>query len=101
MQRAAALALTYRDDQVNMTAALMARGLNPSIRLVIRMFNRERGRHLERLLDRAAAEFTGGGDDDPRPDMRRGVRGQGGPRAGTAPRRAPTPQGPTASRRTG
>ncbi|WP_329292795.1 NAD-binding protein [Streptomyces sp. NBC_01455] len=69
VQRAAALALTYRDDQVNMTAALMARGLNPSIRLVIRMFNRERGRHLERLLDRAAAEFTGGGDDDPRPDM--------------------------------
>ena len=69
VQRAAALALTYGDDQVNMTAALLARGLNPSIRLVIRMFNRERGRHLERLLDRAAAEVTGGGDDDPRPDM--------------------------------
>jgi hypothetical protein len=69
VQRAAALALTYGDDQVNMTAALLARGLNPSIRLVIRMFNRERGRHLERLLDRAAAEATGGGDDDPRPDM--------------------------------
>ncbi|WP_406362592.1 NAD-binding protein [Streptomyces sp. NBC_00715] len=68
VQRAAALALTYGDDQVNMTAALLARGLNPSIRLVIRMFNRERGQHLERLLDRAA-EVTGGGDDDPRPDM--------------------------------
>ncbi|MFD0514410.1 NAD-binding protein [Streptomyces aureus] len=68
VQRAAALALTYADDQVNMTAALLARGLNPSIRLVIRMFNRERGRHLERLLDRAAAEGTGG-IDDPRPDM--------------------------------
>ncbi|WP_432166671.1 NAD-binding protein [Streptomyces sp. bgisy031] len=69
VQRAAALALTYADDQVNMTAALLARGLNPSIRLVIRMFNRERGRHLERLLDRAAAEGTGGNDDEPRPDM--------------------------------
>jgi hypothetical protein len=69
VQRAAALALTYGDDQVNMTAALLARGLNPSIRVVIRMFNRERGRHLERLLDRAAAEVTGGGGDDPRPDM--------------------------------
>ena len=69
VQRAAALALTYGDDQVNMTAALLARGLNPSVRLVIRMFNRERGRHLERLLDRAAGEVTGGGDDDPRPDM--------------------------------
>ncbi|WP_432016649.1 hypothetical protein [Streptomyces hydrogenans] len=37
-----------------MTAALLARGLNPSIRLVIRMYHRERGCHLERLLDRAA-----------------------------------------------
>ncbi|MFI2640772.1 NAD-binding protein [Streptomyces sp. NPDC018610] len=42
---AAALALTYRDDQVNMTAALPARTLNPSVRLVVRMFHRERGRH--------------------------------------------------------
>ncbi|MFF8991002.1 NAD-binding protein [Streptomyces sp. NPDC014983] len=54
VERAAALALTYRDDQVNMTAALLARTLNPSVRLVVRMFHRERGRHLERLLDRAA-----------------------------------------------
>ncbi|MFD7751646.1 NAD-binding protein [Streptomyces sp. NPDC059757] len=69
VQRAAALALTYADDQVNVTAALLARGLNPSIRLVIRMFNRERGRHLERLLDRAAAEARVGSDDDTRPDM--------------------------------
>ncbi len=37
-----------------MTAAPLARTLNPSIRLVVRMFHRERGRHLERLLDRAA-----------------------------------------------
>ncbi|MGW1363833.1 NAD-binding protein [Streptomyces chartreusis] len=54
VERAAALALTYADDQTNMTAALLARGLNPSVRLVVRMFNRERGRHLELLLDRAA-----------------------------------------------
>ncbi|WP_024756491.1 NAD-binding protein [Streptomyces exfoliatus] len=54
VERAAALALTYADDQVNMTAALLARSLNPSVRLVIRMYHRERGRHLERLLDRAA-----------------------------------------------
>ncbi|MGW5056264.1 NAD-binding protein [Streptomyces sp. NPDC004096] len=63
VERAAALALTYGDDQVNMTAALLARSLNPSIRLVVRMFNQERGRHLERLLDRAAAQ-----GDDPAQD---------------------------------
>ncbi|WP_306318943.1 MULTISPECIES: NAD-binding protein [unclassified Streptomyces] len=62
VERAAALALGYRDDQTNMTAALLARGLNPQIRLVIRMFHRERGRHLERLLDRAAAEQCAPGD---------------------------------------
>ncbi|MGW7424242.1 NAD-binding protein [Streptomyces sp. NPDC054813] len=54
VERAAALALIYRDDQVNLTAALLARTINPSVRLVVRMFNRERGSHLERLLDRAA-----------------------------------------------
>ncbi|MFF3785678.1 NAD-binding protein [Streptomyces sp. NPDC001933] len=53
VERAAALALAYGDDQTNMMAALLARSLNPSIRLVIRMYNRERGRHLEQLLDRA------------------------------------------------
>jgi Trk K+ transport system NAD-binding subunit len=59
VERAAALALTYRDDQVNMTAALLARTVNPSLRLVVRMFNRERGRHLELLLDRAAGLSDG------------------------------------------
>ena len=54
VERATALALIYRDDQINMTAALLARTVNPSVRLVVRMFDRERGRHLERLLDRAA-----------------------------------------------
>ncbi|MER5852981.1 NAD-binding protein [Streptomyces sp. NPDC002012] len=52
VERAAALALAYGDDQTNMMAALLARSLNPSVRLVIRMYNRERGRHLEQLLDR-------------------------------------------------
>ncbi|MFD9357851.1 NAD-binding protein [Streptomyces sp. NPDC060031] len=62
VERAAALALTYGDDQINMTAALLARSINPSVRLVIRMFNRDRGRHLELLLDRAAAAHAG--EDD-------------------------------------
>ncbi|MFF1838634.1 NAD-binding protein [Streptomyces sp. NPDC058231] len=67
VERATALALTYGDDQVNMTAALLARALNPSVRLVIRMFNRERGRHLERLLDREAV--VSGRADDPMLDV--------------------------------
>ncbi|MGW0857660.1 NAD-binding protein [Streptomyces sp. NPDC002690] len=53
VDRAAALALTYNDDRTNMMAALLARSINPSVRLVIRMYHRERGRHLEQLLDRA------------------------------------------------
>lgn len=61
IERAATLALTYGDDQMNMTAALPARSINPSVRLVIRMFNRDRGRHLEHLPDRAAA-YTRDGD---------------------------------------
>ncbi|MER6317543.1 hypothetical protein ABT237_27830 [Streptomyces sp. NPDC001581] len=41
-----------------MMAALLARSINPSIRLVIRRYHRERGRHLEQLLDRAVAART-------------------------------------------
>ncbi|WP_328390045.1 NAD-binding protein [Streptomyces sp. NBC_00400] len=67
VERAAALALTYRDDQVNVTAALLARTLNPTIRLVIRMYNRERGQHLERLLDRAVSAL--GRNEDMALDM--------------------------------
>ncbi|WP_417466379.1 NAD-binding protein [Kitasatospora cinereorecta] len=52
--QASALALAYGDDQTNIHAALSARRLNPEIRLVIRMFNRQLGRHVEKLLDRAA-----------------------------------------------
>ncbi|MEK2478262.1 NAD-binding protein [Streptomyces noursei] len=67
VERAAALALTYRDDQVNLTAALLARSINPTIRLVIRMYNRQRGEHLERLLDRAVSAL--GRSDDTALDM--------------------------------
>ncbi|MDX3235895.1 NAD-binding protein [Streptomyces sp. ME03-5709C] len=55
VQDAVALALAYGDDQTNIHAALRARRLNPDIRLVIRMFNRKLGRHLEEMLERAAA----------------------------------------------
>ncbi|HEX5566165.1 MAG TPA: NAD-binding protein, partial [Streptomyces sp.] len=55
IERAAALALTSGDDQLNIHAALRARRLNPGLRLVIRMFNRTLGGYLEDLLDRTIA----------------------------------------------
>ncbi|MCH0543300.1 NAD-binding protein [Streptomyces sp. MUM 203J] len=55
VERAAALALVYEDDDTNIRAALLARRLNPAVRLVIRMYNRKLGQHLEELLDQAAA----------------------------------------------
>lgn len=55
VEEAAALALTSGDDQLNIHVALRARRLNPEVRLVIRMFNRRLGRHLEELLDRTIA----------------------------------------------
>lgn len=55
VEGAVALALAYGDDQTNIHAALRARRMNPDIRLVIRMYNRKLGRHLEDLLERAAA----------------------------------------------
>jgi Trk K+ transport system NAD-binding subunit len=51
---AAALALVYEDDDTNVRAALTARRLNPRLRLVIRLYNRKLGQHLEELLDQAA-----------------------------------------------
>ncbi|WP_438319843.1 NAD-binding protein (plasmid) [Streptomyces sp. HUAS TT3] len=51
---AAALALVYEDDETNLRAALVARRLNPTLRLVIRLYNRRLGQHLEDLLDQAA-----------------------------------------------
>ncbi|AOP49359.1 NAD(P)-binding protein [Streptomyces lydicus] len=52
---AEALALVYDDDELNIHAALRARRLNPRLRLVIRLYNRKLGQHLEELLDQAAA----------------------------------------------
>ncbi|MFE9649485.1 NAD-binding protein [Streptomyces sp. NPDC006365] len=55
VERADALALVYDDDETNIRAALTARRLNPRLRLVIRLYNRRLGQHLEALLDQAAA----------------------------------------------
>ncbi|MFF8998304.1 potassium channel family protein [Streptomyces achromogenes] len=57
--RAAALALVYDDDETNIRAALTARRLNPRLRLVLRLYNRRLGQHIEELLDQAAALATG------------------------------------------
>ncbi|MBY8816177.1 potassium transporter TrkA [Streptomyces cinereoruber] len=51
--RAAALALLYEDDEANMRAAFLARRVNPRIRLVLRMYNRNLGRRMAELLDQA------------------------------------------------
>ncbi|MFC5853024.1 potassium channel family protein [Streptomyces chlorus] len=69
--RAAALALVYDDDETNIRAALNARRINPRIRLVLRLYNRRLGRHIEELLDQAA-ELSGGdtqGRGYPRADI--------------------------------
>ncbi|WP_128804480.1 MULTISPECIES: NAD(P)-binding protein [unclassified Streptomyces] len=60
--RAAALALVYDDDETNIRAALTARRLNPRLRLVLRLYNRRLGQHIEELLDQAAALAAGDGD---------------------------------------
>lgn len=62
VERAAALALVYDDDETNIRAALTARRLNPRLRLVLRLYNRRLGQHIEELLDQAAALATGGAD---------------------------------------
>lgn len=54
VDRAASLALLYEDDEVNLRAALAARRLSPGLRLVVRMYNRKLGQHMEELLDQAA-----------------------------------------------
>ncbi|MEU7468859.1 NAD-binding protein [Streptomyces sp. NPDC044984] len=61
VERAAALALVYDDDETNIRAALTARRLNPRLRLVLRLYNRRLGQHIEELLDQAAALAGGGG----------------------------------------
>ncbi|MEN3582605.1 NAD-binding protein [Streptomyces sp. ZYX-F-203] len=62
VERAAALALVYDDDETNIRAALTARRLNPRLRLVLRLYNRRLGQHIEALLDQAATLAAG----DPR-----------------------------------
>ncbi|MFF3847015.1 NAD-binding protein [Streptomyces sp. NPDC002328] len=61
VERAAALALVYDDDETNIRAALTARRLNPRLRLVLRLYNRRLGQHIEELLDQAAALAGGDG----------------------------------------
>ncbi|MFJ4617498.1 NAD-binding protein [Streptomyces sp. NPDC088812] len=60
VEQAAALALVYDDDERNIRAALTARRLNPRLRLVLRLYNRRLGQHIEELLDQAAALASGG-----------------------------------------
>ncbi|MFE5914330.1 NAD-binding protein [Streptomyces wedmorensis] len=67
VERAAALALVHEDDETNLRAALTARRLNPRLRLVIRLYNRKLGQHLETLLDQAAAVAEPGLDPE-KPD---------------------------------
>ncbi|WP_028799177.1 NAD-binding protein [Streptomyces sp. 142MFCol3.1] len=64
VERAAALALVYDDDETNIRAALTARRLNPRIRLVLRLYNRRLGQHIEALLDQASALANAGADAD-------------------------------------
>ncbi|MEV6961320.1 NAD-binding protein [Streptomyces sp. NPDC051207] len=63
VERAAALALVYDDDEANIRAALTARRLNPRLRLVLRLYNRRLGQHIEELLDQAAALASGNGTE--------------------------------------
>ncbi|MER6071557.1 NAD-binding protein [Streptomyces sp. NPDC001817] len=62
VERAAALALVFDDDETNIRAALTARRINPRLRLVLRLYNRRLGQHIEELLDQAAALVTGDGE---------------------------------------
>ncbi|MFE4968372.1 NAD-binding protein [Streptomyces sp. NPDC056660] len=62
VERAAALALVYDDDETNIRAALTARRLNPRLRLVLRLYNRRLGQHIEELLDQAAVLAVGDAD---------------------------------------
>jgi voltage-gated potassium channel len=50
VDRAAAIVLARDDDAGNLDAALAAQELNPSIRVVIRMFDAELGAHLQTLF---------------------------------------------------
>ncbi|MFE4698029.1 NAD-binding protein [Streptomyces sp. NPDC056738] len=92
VERATALALVYDDDETNIRAALTARRLNPRIRLVLRLYNRRLGQHIEALLDQAsalaaAAAATAAAGPDSTPDAggansAGGGTGSGASRAG-------------------
>ncbi|MDX3639838.1 potassium channel family protein [Streptomyces sp. MB09-02B] len=64
LREAAALALVHDDDETNIRTALAARRLNPRLRLVIRLYNRKLGQHLEELLDQAAVLAVPGLDPE-------------------------------------
>ncbi|KAA0935991.1 NAD(P)-binding protein [Streptomyces apricus] len=63
VEHAAALALVHDDDETNIRAALMARRLNPRLRLVLRLYNRRLGQHIEALLDQASALAMAGSEE--------------------------------------
>ncbi|WP_018568961.1 NAD-binding protein [Streptomyces sp. PsTaAH-124] len=65
VERASALALVYDDDETNIRAALTVRRFNPRLRLVLRLYNRRLGQHIEELLDQAAALAIGDGSTPP------------------------------------
>lgn len=77
IERATALALVHDDDETNIRAALTARRLNPRLRLVIRLYNRRLGQHIEELLDQAAALAMAGIDGDGTPPGAGGGGGSG------------------------
>ncbi|MFJ7969120.1 NAD-binding protein [Streptomyces sp. NPDC096324] len=77
VERATALALVYDDDETNIRAALTARRLNPRIRLVLRLYNRRLGQHIEALLDQASALAAATGPDSA-PDTRGGANSAAG-----------------------
>ena len=55
VEEASSLVLTRDDDLGNLHAALLARELNPSIRLVIRVFDAQIAERLPDLIDNAVA----------------------------------------------
>ncbi|MFE6067345.1 NAD-binding protein [Streptomyces sp. NPDC056525] len=78
VRRAQALALLYEDDEVNMRAAFLARRLNPHIRLVLRMYNRNLGRRMTELLDQARGQVEDRTTADDGPDHGNGQRHRDG-----------------------
>jgi Trk K+ transport system NAD-binding subunit len=91
VERAAALALVYDDDETNIRAALTARRLNPRIRLVLRLYNRRLGQHIEALLDQASALAAAAADS--------ALTAGGGADASNAAGGAPGPDAVRARRR--